>query len=526
MTDDTPPLTHQQRLELTAGDDAPPGWIWPSLALGAAWPSLIATARLDADLLRRLRPAPGTGRLGRLGELPGLPAAVLVGSALVLAVLFGFMRVGIHDAYTESWLFLALAVTLGLASPSAGVVLVLAFIPMDLLATITRGSADPLVPALAGQAVSWWLLALLVVAAPLIARQVPAAVLASMHPVDDRARRALGYAGGAAVAAALAWIWCAGTVELIRPVFTWSAALGSPSPATTGPLLAGRVDLMVLTALVALAVTLLRDTFRIVDDEADADVLPAPWPRILPLPDPRLTPLRWVLVTAVGLVLLGGMITAPVDVILLGAALLAARPGVHWLLRRAPAARVVLGQLSWIVRFAIGVAVGAITALVLTLVLTGPAFGSERFPIVVATAVAIVILALLLEVDAVADSEVRASSGRAAAKAASAGTVVLVGLLALPALALAQGTAPCPVGEACLPPSGVSAAAAIGAAALVTLTFGTGGRFVARRRDLAARGAAVETAVLEPLVDDGVSAGGADRVARFIARVRSAWTRG
>ena len=148
MTDEPLPLTHQQRLALTAADDPPPGWVWPSLLLGTVMPALLAGARREADLLRRIRPAPGQGRLGRIGELPGLPAAVLVGTALVLAVLFGFVRLGISDVYTESWLFLALALLLGLASPAAGLVLTLAFIPFDLLAAITRGSLDPLVPAL------------------------------------------------------------------------------------------------------------------------------------------------------------------------------------------------------------------------------------------------------------------------------------------------------------------------------------------------------------------------------------------
>ena len=147
----------------------------------------------------------GPGRLGRIGELPGLPAALLVGAALVLAVLFGFIRLGISDVYTESWLFLALALVLGLASPAAGLVLTLAFIPMDLLAAITRGTLDPLLPALAGQA-------LIVVAAVAArrrtaARRPPGAGGGAGHdrPAHPDVRRTLGYVGAAAVLAGLVW---------------------------------------------------------------------------------------------------------------------------------------------------------------------------------------------------------------------------------------------------------------------------------------------------------------------------------
>jgi hypothetical protein len=524
MVEEPLPLTHQQRLALTAADDPPPGWVWPSLTLGAAWPAMIATTRRDADLLRRLRPAPGPGRLGRIGELPGLPAAILVGAAIVLAILFGFIRMGIHDTYPESWLFLVLALCLGIASPGAGLILVLAFIPMDLLAIITRGALDPIVPVLVAAAIGWWLLFLLAVALPLVARQVPAAVLATTRPADARARRALGYLGGMAVIAGLVWIWCAGVTELLAPAFTWSNALGNPTAAAVGPITDGRAGLAIAAAVALLGWTLVRDTFAVIDDEAATDDAPPDWPRLLPIPDRRLAPVRWALVLVVGLVVLGGMITAPLDVVVLGAALLAARPGVHWLLGRFPVALLLLGQVPWVARLAAGIVGAWLAATVLTRV-TGPAFGSERLPIVLATAAAIVILALLLEADATADDRLRVSEARAAARPsgsrptdetdelptaddvvaatarpargphhsrrALAGLLGTAALLLLPAIALAQSGAPCPVGERCLPDASTMAAAATGAAALLVLTFGTAGRFVSVRRDLAIRTAAL-----------------------------------
>jgi hypothetical protein len=569
MVDEPLPLTHQQRLALTAADDPPPGWVWPSLTLGAAWPALIATTRRDADLLRRLRPSPGPGRLGRVGELPGLPAAILVGTALVLAVVFGFIRLGIHDTYAESWLFLALALILGIASPAAGLVLVLAFIPMDLLAMITRGALDPLLPTLAAAAIAWWLLFLLAVALPLIARQVLPAVLATTRPTNATARRALGYLGGMAVIAGLVWTWCAGVTELLAPVFTWSDALGNPTASATGPVTDGRAGLAIVAALALLGWTVLRDTFAVVDDEAEHDADPPDWPRILPIPDRRLAPIRWALVVVVGLIALGGMITAPLDVILLGTALLAARPGVHWLLGRFPVALLLLGQVPWLVRLAAGIVLAWLAATVLTLVVTGPAFGSERLPIVLATAVALLILALLLEADATADERMRASEARAAARpdpgttdgtddladevptaddladdraaatarptaettrrgriawrptpAALAATAAVA---LLPAVALAQSGSPCPVGERCLPDAAAMAAAATGAAALLLLTFGTAGRFVSVRRDVAIRTAPPAE---DPAADPPSTSSRTAPVTRIRAALEEAWRAG
>ena len=186
-----------------------------------------------------------------------------------------------------------------------------------------------------------------------------------------------------------------------------------------------------------------------------------------------------------------------------------------------------------------------VASTVLTLVLTGPALGSERLPIVVATAVSILVLALLLEVDGATDDLMADRDARAAARQAgpaddladhpdlpddepvialgpgplpgdsqaapagpadpprasirgrstgaslgrtvTSGALLVIPALVLPAVALAQGGAPCPVGETCLPAAGVSAATATGAATMLALTFGAAGRFVSMRRDAAYR---------------------------------------
>ncbi len=476
----------------TAADDPPPGWVWPAMTTGLVMPALASAARRDVDLLRRLPPIPGD-RFARARSLPGLPAAIMASVALGLAIVFGFVRLGITDAYTESWLFLVLAVVLGLASPAAGLLLAIAFVPLDLLAVLTRGDLDPLLPALAGRAVSWWLLWLLAVVLPLVARQVPPALLATGRPASPATRRIVAYGAGAATIAGLVWLWAGAVPELIRPVFTWTAMLGNPRPEVIGPVTAGRDTLLLVAALALVGCTLCRDLLRVVEDEVAAAVDPPQVTERLPALPVRLRPVRWMLATVLGLLLLGAMIGAPLDVLLLGGALLVSRPGVRRLWRRFPVPLLLLGQLPWLLRLGISCALAWLTSTLLTFLLAGPAFGSGRFPIVVATTVAILVIALLLEVDAAMDDLLRERDERAAVRAASATALIVaaVGLagvaLLLPGLALAQGGAPCAVGESCLPPAAMSAAAATGAAAMLALTMGAGGRFVSMRRDTAIR---------------------------------------
>ena len=157
-------------------------------------------------------------------------------------------------------------------------------------------------------------------------------------------------------------------------------------------------------------------------------------------------------------------------------------------LRRVPVAMLLLGQLPWLARLAIGCVLAWLAASVLTWLFAGPAFGSDRFPIVIATSVAIVLIALVMEVDAATDDLLRERDERAATRATAIVAAIVPALLVVvvPAVAAAQG-GPCPVGETCLPPSAASAAAALGVAAMLSLTMGAGGRFVSMRRDAAVR---------------------------------------
>ena len=96
----------------------------------------------------------------------------------------------------------------------------------------------------------------------------------------------------------------------------------------------------------------------------------------------------------------------------------------------------------------------------------------------------------------------------------------------LPAVALAQGGAPCPVGETCLPAAGVSAATAAGAATMLALTFGAAGRFVSMRRDAAYRQNAGAAAGALDARDEAFPGDVTGRGARIRAAILAAWRAG
>ena len=188
-------------------------------------------------------------------------------AAIALAVGFGYFRVGITAAYTESIAFLCLAVALGMLSPAASLLMVLVFVPLDLVTALQSHALDPLIPALAGRFISWWLLLTLAVAIPLVCRGVPGATLAAANPVDPIIRRLVGYASAGLTGAILVWLWTQAAPLLIQPLFTWSDALRVPSDAAIQ--VAGEWENVVTAALFALLGTvLLRDSLGSLDEEA------------------------------------------------------------------------------------------------------------------------------------------------------------------------------------------------------------------------------------------------------------------
>ena len=271
-----PPPHGYPKPESLAGPGRPPLWVWPSIGFGLIYPALARSARLDAELIERL-PDPPTN----LRRLPSFYQTALIAFVVIVAVFFGLLRgggtitswlgLGYDVVFTESYPFMLLALVIGMMSPSAGLLLLLLFIPFDTLAswgatTDYYGQLSPLLPALAGRAVSWWLLWLLVVAIPLMARSVPGATLAGRQPRDPFLRLVLAYGAGATIALILLWMWTAALPFLIRPVFAWTS-LAVPTDQAVQPIQATGHVIIAAGVVLALRMTLLRQRFGVLDEE-------------------------------------------------------------------------------------------------------------------------------------------------------------------------------------------------------------------------------------------------------------------
>jgi hypothetical protein len=384
----------------------PPVWVWPSIALGLLYPSLARSARLDVDLLGRL-PEPPTN----LRSLPNAYTVILVGATVAVAVAFSLLRLGITDIYTESMAFMIIALAIGIASPAAGFLLVLLHIPFDLIAASSSfPELEPFLPALAGRAVSWWLLWLLVVAIPLMARALPGATLASGQPADRLIRTVLAYAAGAVAIGVLLFMWVAAMPFVIRPVFTWTAASVPTTPAIY-PLQTSGQFIVVAGVALLLAVTAVRHRFGALDQEAveldDPDQLGGIEDE--PLVSDQLEFAGRVAVHALTVIVLGGLVSGALDVVLLfGAALvgqlLAGR------LSQSTALGAQLARIPWLVRFVGGFVLSYVVGLVINNFTFEPAFGSEFFPLVLTAAIGLAIFQVLLGATAPASAEPEAAT--------------------------------------------------------------------------------------------------------------------
>lgn len=205
--------------------------MWPSIAIGLLYPALSRSARSDVQLLER-RPRPAGGRASQIRQ----PYAwLLVGVVLLVAIVFSLLRFNvpnhIADVYTESLLFLVVALAIGVFSPSAGLLLVVLHAVFDLFVSSRELELKPFLPALAGRLVSFWLLFLLVVAIPVMSRAIVASTLGSTQPADRRLRVTLAFGSGALTAGALLFVWTQAVPYLIRPVFVWSVLYLPTDPA-------------------------------------------------------------------------------------------------------------------------------------------------------------------------------------------------------------------------------------------------------------------------------------------------------
>lgn len=400
----------------------PPLWVWPSVVVGLVYPALARSARLDVELLERL-PDPPTS----FQRLPALYTVLLTGSAVGVALVFSFLRLGITDVYSESIVFMILALAIGMASPAAGLILVLLHIPLDLIVASSHyGELEPFLPALAGRAISWWLLWLLVVAIPLMARALPGATLASGQPRDPLLRSAVAYLAGAITAGVLLFMWTAAMPFMVRPAFSWTD-LQVPTDAAIQPIQASGWVIVLAGVVLLPLVTAVRQRFGSLGEEVvglnDPDQLDDIDSE--PLVSDQVDFAGRVGSHILTVVVLGGLVSGALDVVLLfGAALIGQLVATR--LSTSTPLGALLARIPWLVRFLGGFALTYVIGLLVNNITFEPAFGSEFFPLVLTVAIGLAIFGVLLGATAPASP---AREDEALPRPSAAGTAVLVGLL-------------------------------------------------------------------------------------------------
>jgi hypothetical protein len=487
--------------------------VWPSIVVGLIYPALARSARLDAELIERL-PDPPTN----LRRLPSAYQTLLVGFVVVVAVFFGLFRgggtfttglgLGYDVVFTESYPFMLLALIIGMLSPSAGLLLVLLFIPFDLIASAEIGSPfggsgqlEPILPALAGRAVSWWLLWLLAVGIPLMARSIPGATLASRQPRDLFQRRVLAYAACGVIAGILLWTWTAALPFLVRPVFAWTVR-GTPTDPAVQPIQAtGHVIIFAGIAL-ALAMTAVRQRFGVLDEEIHEIQAPEGDIGQLaagqgggsagsrasgyaetddagddgddgPLFSEQIETVGKIAVQAFAVIALGGIITGALDVVLLfGAALVGQLAAGR--LARVGVLATTLWRIPWVIRFIAAFVVTLLFGYIVNNIIFAPLpeAQSEFFPLVVTTAVGLALFRVLLGVIEPPDPDQEDTERQRVAPGVAVGVIaaLVVGGFALfaapPPVAAnnCSGWGDCPVTMEAV------AAAGAGSAAVVAVT--------------------------------------------------------
>lgn len=458
-----------------AATDSLPAWAWPARIVGRIHGSLRASIRPDAAFVSTL-PIPQ-------------PHLVALGVALGIPAVFSLLRLGVTDVYTESLAFLALAVAVGLVAPALGVLLVAAHAAFDLVRTIGGdlgfGFYSPLdiVLVVLGRIVSFYLLWLLVVEFPLIARSIPWAVMDGRRPAAIQPRRLVAAASAVLGTALMVFVWTQAAPWLVRPVFTWGPFGASPTFGAINPVQQWGVVIIVVAAAVGGAVAWLRLTRA--DPEHPAEVA-FEEPEDYDLGEVEAEPGEGVefvgrLATHLFAVfMLGGLVTGVLDIALLGAAALVSQPLARRILAVRPLRRL-LAVIPWIVRFAVGFAMTFLVGLVVTAAVYQPVAGSEFFPLVITAAIGLLLFHVLLGVD---EAEDRAAETAPTPSGGVVGAVLLalaVGLgveLAQPDTAAADncsGLADC-AGQV------ASSAGAAAAAATAAVIAAIGGRERQRRK--------------------------------------------
>lgn len=309
-----------------------------------------------------------------------LGTAGVVGDSLALA-----LRPGFDVVYSESLPFMLGAVALGLASPALGVLFMAVFVPADLLAAGASGELEnyswqPFAfGGLFARLASYGLLWILAVEIPMHARAVGVQVAGNG---GTAIRTAIGTG---AAAAGLVYLWATALPLLISPVFTWSA-LQSPQRIASDPtwyywpILVGGAGLLGLLA--AAWPPGLSAAARAFDGAA----APGRW----------MVYLRQALLALVLSLLLGGLISGPVELISLVAGMLLVGPVLTAIL---PALRVpgLIASLPRGRRFVLAAAVVLALAAGVVVVLDRSMFESDYLKLIIVLIASIGLVRVLAE---------------------------------------------------------------------------------------------------------------------------------
>ena len=405
-----------------------PWWMLPARTVGRFQRRILAAAAGDALTINRHLPA-----VARLA-LPLLVLAVAAAWAALHATgAFAYslpniewLRLRIDHAFSDSSLLVILACVIGALSPSAGVLLVLAYGILDLgVSTTVHGELSPMPMALAGRLVALLTLWLLVVEIPIAGRMLAMSM-----------RRLAGNRVVVAIIVALAtggltWVWTQAAPVLLRPLYSWAWLAMTPALSAIQALqTAGLVF-----ACVAAAASGVRAFGAAPDELIDVRA-------ILVLP-PRPVHRRGVVIAqrlagaAFLTVVLGGLISGPLDAIVLFVAFAGAGPLAATIARRTPIGGVV-GSLPLVAQALLAAALAFGASFVMVGRIIPPRVVSDYFSVIAAVAVGWFLVQL------VTSSRDAGAAPRPASPATLGATLglILLGLsLLAPAVTLADNCA-------------------------------------------------------------------------------------
>ena len=315
-----------------------------------------------------------------LSILPGGKLGPYV-AAVITAGVCSLFRLGFRDIYTESILFMAIGLGFGLLTETTGMLFVATYATVDLITLANALSLQTLI----GRLVSYWLLALLVVAFPNVQRFMYAAVSTTAG------KRRVGSAGApfvsALVIAPLVYLWTIGVPYLIRSVFR-----GFPTEAAIRPLQESGLLLAGIAFGLALLISL---TYQRKVGVQLRRAVARPSRRFVK----PVEVMRRLVGYVLAIVVLGGIVTSAFDIALLLGALLLGET-LFALMLRIAVFRSLLAKVPYLLRF-MGAFIGTflIAYLIMTSSLYRPLFGSGFFPLVLSVAAGFLLFRLLVGMD-------------------------------------------------------------------------------------------------------------------------------